>query len=472
MKSLFATALLLLCFSCSFTARGGGDGAAFLVKDICPGPHSSSPEYMISVNNNVFLRAYDPDHGSELWKSDGTDAGTVMVKDIAPGKYGSSPMRFSKLGNLAVFTCGGWPYRSDGTEAGTFALSNAIGDAALFLEVGGILFFEGKRYHLPEDYELWRSDGTPANTYMVKDINPGAGSSYASPFVGVNGLLFLAATDGVHGGELWKSDGTAAGTVLVRDINPGASGSIIGNPYYPYSEFQGQFFFSAADGVHGQELWKSDGTASGTVMVKDMNPGSADGFVYQTGQLTKAGGKLFFTASDGVHGVELWVSDGTEQGTHIVKDINPGPDSGYGFNLVPLRDFLCFTAYSPDYGYELWRSDGTEAGTYLIKDICPGPGSGWPGFNCVQGRLYLRANDGGAYGTELWTSDGTPEGTYRLTDINPGPAGSYPMYLAATNGLLLFQAADGIHGEELWAIPLLPYPKHPASAQSAWWRRY
>jgi len=91
---------------------------------------------------------------------------------------------------------------------------------------------------------------------------------------------------------------------------------------------------------------------------------------------------------------------------------------------------------------------------------------------CAQGRIYFDANDGGAYGRELWTSDGTAEVTFRLTDINPGPAGSYPMYFVETNGLLLFQAEDDAHGRELWAIPLLPAPKAPASAQPAWWRRY
>jgi ELWxxDGT repeat protein len=470
LRSLFVTALLLLCFSCSFTARGGGD-RAFLVKDIVPGADNSSPEYLIGVNNLVFFRAYDPIHGKELWKTDGTDQGTTMVKDVEPGEYGSAAMNFAKLGNLVVFTDsdrGFIPWRSDGTEAGTLALS-VFGGVHAFVEAGGILFFEGNS---SLGSELWRSDGTPVNTYMVKDINPGTADSYAGPFAGVNGVLFLAADDGVHGMELWKSDGTAAGTVLVKDIDPGASGSI-GLVYPPCAaEFQGQLFFPATDGVHGKELWKSDGTEAGTLMVKDMNPGAANGLVWGTGQFTKAGGKLFFTAVDIVHGVELWVTDGTEQGTHIVKDIYPGPDSGYGYNLVALRDFLCFTAYSPDYGYELWRSDGTEGGTYLVKDTWPGPSSGWPTVTVyAQGRIYFRGNDG-VYGPEVWTSDGTPEGTFRLTDIVPGPGGSYPIYFADANGLLLFAADDGILGGELWAIPLLPAPKARASAQSAWWRRY
>ena len=89
----------------------------------------------------------------------------------------------------------------------------------------------------------------------------------------MDGTLFFRANDGEHGDELWKSDGTAAGTVLVKDINPGGSGTIDN-----LTAVDGTLFFTADDGEHGNELWKSDGTEAGTVLVKDINPGSAYGF--------------------------------------------------------------------------------------------------------------------------------------------------------------------------------------------------
>ena len=119
-------------------------------------------------------------------------------------------------------------------------------------------------------------------------------SSIPLDLTNVNGTLFFAANDGVHGTELWKSDGTAAGTVLVKDIDPAgeARTSAVGNS----TNVNGTLFFTANDGTHGVELWKSDGTAAGTVMVKDIIPGSR---LAQLCRLTDVNGVLEFYASDG-----------------------------------------------------------------------------------------------------------------------------------------------------------------------------
>ena len=85
----------------------------------------------------------------------------------------------------------------------------------------------------------------------------------------VDGTLFFAADDGSHGRELWKSDGTEEGTVLVEDINPGTAHA---GPRW-LTNVNGTLFFTAVDGSHGRELWKSDGTEAGTVLVKDINRG-------------------------------------------------------------------------------------------------------------------------------------------------------------------------------------------------------
>src|SRR5262249_26603994 len=156
----------------------------------------------------------------------------------------------------------------------------------------------------------------------------------------VNGVLYFQADDGAHGHELWRSDGTAAGTWMVKDINPGATRS---NPEH-LTAGNGVLYFDADDGGHGNELGRSDGTAAGTSRVKDITPGAA-GFGYTPPLLgVGSAGVLYFRAGDGVHGNELWRSDGTTAGTVMVKDINLGAGDSVPSRLTDLNGVLYFAA--------------------------------------------------------------------------------------------------------------------------------
>jgi ELWxxDGT repeat protein len=322
--------------------------------------------------------------------------------------------------------------------------------------------------------------GAQTTAVLVKDIFPGSQGSFPLSLTNINGTLFFSANfsgDGVtfDGRELWKSDGTAAGTVLVKDIRPGTMSSLEEEFPTTFVTVGGAFFFRADDGINGRELWKSDGTAAGTVLVKNINPGCCDtfgnGFNSSPGgvppEFTDVSGTLFFSASDGTAGRELWKSDGTAAGTVLVKDIQPGTFPGGQLRnglpqfLTNLNGTLVFGADDGINGRELWKSDGTGAGTVLLKDINPGAGSAVPFetspfesgptsfFNNVNGMLFFRADDG-TTGRELWKSDGTAAGTVRVKDINPGTPGSAPQFLTDVNGTLFFSANDGTHGQELW----------------------
>jgi ELWxxDGT repeat protein len=156
----------------------------------------------------------------------------------------------------------------------------------------------------------------------------------------VNGTLFFTADDGTTGDELWRSDGTAAGTVLVKDIAPGASES---HPGF-LTNVNGTLFFTAEDGTHGRELWKSDGTPAGTVLVRDINPGSASS---SPSNLTAVNGMLFFTAIDDMGIWKLWQSDGTAAGTVVITDLEAS-------SLTNVNGTLFFAAIDGIHGQELW----------------------------------------------------------------------------------------------------------------------
>ncbi|QRN96657.1 HYR domain-containing protein [Archangium violaceum] len=279
----------------------------------------------------------------------------------------------------------------------------------------------------------------------VKDIMPGDSSSEPSGFKNVGGTLFFAAYAqnlGRSGRELWKSDGTEAGTVLVRDIRPGTGSSLPSMP----TRVGTTLFFLANDGTHGEELWKSDGTEAGTVLVKDLTPGGFGGSV----KAMEAVGTSLFLVRSGESGLELWKSDGTESGTVLLGNFHPGTGSASTGSLTAVGTTLFFVADDGTHGAELWKSDGTIGGTVLVRDIRPGPdGAGLRDSRNVNGMLFFVADDG-AHGAELWKSDGTVGGTVLVRDIRPGQPASAPVKLVASGDTLLFWADDGVHGSEPW----------------------
>jgi ELWxxDGT repeat protein len=237
---------------------------------------------------------------------------------------------------------------------------------------------------------------------------------------------------------------------MVKDINPGNEGSFPTMPLLPEITAVGdKVFLVADDGSNGTELWVSDGTETGTYMVKDINSGSGNS---SPEKLTAVGDKLYFRATDAISGTELWVSDGTETGTYMVKDINEAGNSFPDY-LTAMNGLLYFSAYGGTSGTELWVSDGTETGTKMVKDIWGGSDSSTPEhLTAVGNNLYFAASDNSIQynDRELWVSNGTETGTTRVKDINDGDS-SNPYELTADGNTLYFVATDNVtHGAELW----------------------
>jgi ELWxxDGT repeat protein len=412
----------------------------------------SLPTDFVEVGGAAYFSAGNLVHGEELWRSDGTPAGTFLVKDIQPGAIGSHPQQLTSVGGALYFVAndgatGPELWKSDGTGAGTVLVKDiapgATGIIQHLTNVSGTLFFAA--YHPETDIELWKSDGTYDGTVLVKDINPGPisglGSSDLGHFTDLNGVLFFAADDGVTGAELWRSDGTFSGTRLVKDIYPGVFiHTREGEPRH-LTNVNGTLFFSARDDG-GEELWKSDGTAAGTVRVRDL---SGTQFDSSPEDLTQIDAILYFTArSNNIRG--LWRSDGTAAGTHLVKaDIGEQGLSWAQNNLVNVNGALFFVTRET----ELWKSDGTTAGTRLVKDFqTTTPYGTLRSMTSFNGALVFSGADG-ASPIALWTSDGTESGTREIASLTANPSLS-ERSLTILGSSLIFPANDGVHGTELW----------------------
>jgi ELWxxDGT repeat protein len=338
-----------------------------------------------------------------------------------------------------------------------------------------------------------------ARARLMADVGTAPLSSEPADMHRIGSRAVFTAFTREHGRELWSTDGTGAGTMLVKDIWPGSAWGVVGSGLLPtrlVTPSGEVVLFRGNNGVDGNELWISDGTAMGTRMLKDIWPGNGGsspdaGFV--------AGGVLYFSADDGVSGRELWRTDGTEMGTQRIINLGDdstgqGPigvnprvlgvtDSGglflgttlgivfvdaartagtvvsasatYRDGYAVIGEHLYYSYFSTARNdHELWRSDGTVMGTGLFKDVNPGMSiNSWPDSFFVARtsngpRLYFNAVHP-QFGYELWASDLTEAGTVFVKDIYPGANGSSPRPFAQVGDRVLVWAPTGVGNIQL-----------------------
>jgi len=438
----------------------------------------------------------------------GTFAGTMGVN--LNGKYATD-----SLGTLLI---------SDGADTGTHSLK-------AFYRISAMLVVGSKLYMIACDTpehgsELWASDGTAGGTYLVKEINPALNASGVMYFgfsdyslTAYNDHVYFYGNDGIHGTELWKSDGTDTGTLMVRDINPMPGADIILLSSFVFGVMKaagGKLYFSADDGINGSELWSTDGTSANTHMVKDLTPGtSGSNPLY----LTAIGGKMSFWASDGVDS-GIFVTDGTDTGTHLLAGhifapnsesvisggklyffadsissiarslfVTDGTAAGtswvspafYGLTQYSYMSYL--SSFLSAYGGKLyfgaadnlWQSTGTVGSTHLFKDL-----TSLSGLCCTPtqitafgGKMYMKAK--GFNGRiEIVVSDGTDTGTHILpfagedfstsSDFVINNNLTYPLTVVGSK-LFFWNTYTNASGHALYAIDLAPtattYSNHP-----------
>ncbi|MCM2314526.1 MAG: dockerin type I domain-containing protein [Thermoanaerobaculia bacterium] len=363
-----------------------------------------------------------------LWAFDGVSV-TFLRNADAFADVNST----SVAADYAVFRAGVEEWRSDGTIGGTYSL----GDVAAALppgvrysgSLGDRVLFAG--YDATYGPELWSTAGSPETTALVKDVAEETYASYPMALVALNGgVVFTAHTEPEDTQypdvprQLWFSDGTEAGTISLLATDGGS---------VEIKQCGGQAYFAHWTAETGTELWATDGTVGGTRMIKDIRTGtdSYGAIGSQPGYFACVDNRLFFLARGPV-GSELWRSDGTGVGTLMVKRLGIVPVTSQEFQIeTPLLafDHRVFFFARENYEKWLWVSDGTAAGTRVLKEFTDDPRIGFP--RVVGNHFYFSSGYG--FPGKIWRSDGTDAGTTVLF------AGSHASLIGGLGERLLFR---------------------------------
>jgi ELWxxDGT repeat protein len=458
-STVAATLLGTVLVAASLPAQG----PAYLVRDVDPSHqpdyyvdplgvfipfYGSDPGQFTALDGVMYFVADDRTHGAELWRSDGTEERTTLVKDIRPGHLWGQVRILGTFEGMLLMAAsdgvaGGELWRSDGTEAGTSMVLDICPGLCWSLpypprafpgepvEYGPTAATGGAFYFLASDQgsnaELWRTDGTAAGTYQAVDLCPGPCWDAIWDFAAYAGALYLS----TRPSGLWRYDPASGEASFVASSCP-MGGS---PPPESLTEFGGELYFLA--GCAGNlDLYRSDGTAAGTRLVKDLPPLP---FAYIAYRMTPTPDLLFFEGPDG-----LWRSDGTPEGTFLLQRFHSIT------GMASLGDGRIFVGgYSTARGWSLWASDGTVAGT---RQLGPELRSRWGQGPFARGGLLLFGAEAGEAGVELWASDGST--VQFVQDINTGPDSSGLFEPTLLGDLVFFEAYHRGYDLEPWALDL------------------
>lgn len=275
-----------------------------------------------------------------------------------------------------------------------------------------------------EGQELWISDGTNSGTTLLKDLgNDKLKYLVKNSALQVDSIIYFSIRNSDKSNSLWRTDGTANGTIKLCETY---SIEALENRSNIFA-FKNRVFFTGFDTLNGDELWVTDGTVQGTKLFYDINkiPGKGSTII----DMQTLNNQLYFKANDGIHGLELWTSDG-ESNTHLLTDLYPGPisgavDLGYGKHLIRLNNHLYFTGISDSLiGNELYQTDGTDTGTLLFGDFNRAKNKGsYPRINSISDNYFTFYVYDSSASYVLYRTDGSHNGTFRIGKDKDYPIG-------------------------------------------------
>lgn len=409
------------------------------------------------LNDKLYFTGLNQENGSELWVTDGTNAGTSLAADIWLGADSSKPGDFIVYNNKLLFTA-----YTPSTGRELFSYSEGGNATAITdLNVGPPNSFESPIYFVNDNILYFDARNSTGKALYVlqgigvtKILDLPAGFSIQN-YCAMGNKVFFSIANGSNGMRIYQTtDGTAA--TLVHAF----SGATSGVGITQMVEWNNNIYFTATALGINNELWVTDGNT--TRMVKEINAGAmgSNPIIMNSVILN---GRLIFSAMTDDSGYELWTTDGSEQGTSQLKDINSRSEEGSDPLLFPVtrstlnlqnsdyynrtanyNGYIFFIANNGSSGTELWKTDGTSAGTNLVKNINPGATDGANGsYLYTESGLVFGGDDG--TGMQPWISDGSSAGTNIITSINPSGS-SAPEFLFIWEGDIYLIADNGDGG--------------------------
>lgn len=403
-----------------------------------------SPTLLTSFHGQLYFINWKSSNDLELWKSNGTAAGTKRILDLPSDGNSAYVPEMRVIGDSLYFgVTNAGIFRSDGTAAGTTLLKQTTGEISSIKKIGNSIYFT-ELAGTPV-MKIWRSDGTPGGTNLITStascppvahgndayfinsnnqlikVNSADGSlvtvkqltgqldNHSTVLGSTGGKLMLMTGDAWYK-NLWQSDGTGNGTVIIKTFDSEyLSKSLV---------VDDAVYFVLSDGFK-PTLWTTDGTAGGTIKLKELAVHGSD----IPNDFVAVGSTLYFSAKNAsTDARELWKTNGTVAGTALVVEASPDTpyQSDIRLNLAAIGNQLFFRGQTPGTGWELWTSNGTGTGSHLVRDINTSTADSNPNvLGFINGRAIVLADDG--YGLRrFWSTDGTPQGTILLSNVPAG----------------------------------------------------
>ena len=323
-------------------------GQISLVKDLNPGSNRSTFDYSFTFKNKLYTEATF-DRKTRLIQTDGTENGTKILtfESLSFGTTVINEMEdyadnYLIVGDSLYITAGKTLVVTDGettkgvsVDASAFNSFKSIKNFAAYK--GDIYFSADYRVFTPSfmnfSQSLFKYDGKAIS--KIKDITSGGGL-FTKSKISNSQYLFFGGIDNENGHELWRTDGTEAGTVLIKDIYPGTKSGL--NFSLDHSIiFNDVLYFVADEGTNGKELWRSDGTEASTVSMIDTTASGDNNAFSSIGQkqyqnqsaLMTSADKVLISAETENDDLQLYLTDGTSEGTTLVTLINEFGDAFY-----------------------------------------------------------------------------------------------------------------------------------------------